>query len=215
MKKTGIYKITSPSGKIYIGQSVDIQRRFKTYLRGKTNSQVRLHNSFKKYGIENHQFDIIEYCSEEELNCSERFWQDEFDVSSENGLNCSLQNCGEKRYKHSEETIKRISLSRIGSLNPNWGKPMSEEAKEKRRNNPNMKSKKGTKMSEDACEKMRGKREKIARANHPKSKKVVDTSNGNIFGCITDAAEYINMDRRKLSSMLSNSILNTTNLKLL
>ena len=27
----GIYKITSPSGKIYIGQSIDIQKRFKHY----------------------------------------------------------------------------------------------------------------------------------------------------------------------------------------
>ena len=27
----GIYKITSPSNKIYIGQSLDIDRRFKTY----------------------------------------------------------------------------------------------------------------------------------------------------------------------------------------
>ncbi len=33
MKVVGIYKITSPSGKVYIGQSVDIEKRFKTYLR--------------------------------------------------------------------------------------------------------------------------------------------------------------------------------------
>jgi hypothetical protein len=30
-KICGIYKITSPSGKVYIGQSVDIKRRFTTY----------------------------------------------------------------------------------------------------------------------------------------------------------------------------------------
>ena len=27
----GIYKITSPSGKVYIGQSIDIERRWKKY----------------------------------------------------------------------------------------------------------------------------------------------------------------------------------------
>ncbi len=29
----GIYKITNPEGKIYIGQSIDIDRRFKEYKR--------------------------------------------------------------------------------------------------------------------------------------------------------------------------------------
>jgi predicted GIY-YIG superfamily endonuclease len=29
MPKTGIYKITSPSGKIYIGQSIDIEKRWE------------------------------------------------------------------------------------------------------------------------------------------------------------------------------------------
>ena len=29
--KIGIYKITSPSNKIYIGQSINIERRFKEY----------------------------------------------------------------------------------------------------------------------------------------------------------------------------------------
>lgn len=30
-KNCGIYKITSPSGKIYIGQSIDIKRRWLDY----------------------------------------------------------------------------------------------------------------------------------------------------------------------------------------
>lgn len=79
---TGIYKITSPTGKIYIGQSVNLKRRFRDYkkLTNKIKNQRKLYRSFLKHGVENHQFDIIEYCSEEELNCSERFWQDEFDV---------------------------------------------------------------------------------------------------------------------------------------
>lgn len=54
---TGIYKITSPSGKIYIGQSWDIQRRWKFHKRGK--EKTYLQNSFNKYGYENHKFEII------------------------------------------------------------------------------------------------------------------------------------------------------------
>lgn len=56
---TGIYKITSPSGKIYIGQSVNIKRRFSehNYLKDKRASP--LYSSFIKYGIEAHKFEVI------------------------------------------------------------------------------------------------------------------------------------------------------------
>ena len=113
-KNCGIYKITSPSGRIYIGQSINLEKRFKTYRNGHCKKQPRLINSFKKYGVENHQFDIIEYCAEEQLNCSERFWQDEFDVLN-GGLNCILQECGQTRKIYSEE-LKKLKSEKT-SLN--------------------------------------------------------------------------------------------------
>ena len=57
---TGIYKITSPTGRVYIGQSVDIEQRFKDYNRRPATRQVRLNKSFIKHGIENHLFEVIE-----------------------------------------------------------------------------------------------------------------------------------------------------------
>ena len=108
-KNCGIYKITSPVGKVYIGQSSDIKNRFKVYQRLSCKQQVKLYNSLKKYGVENHQFDIIEYCSEEDLNCSERFWQDEFGGLCKNTLNCLLQECGEERRTHGEESRRKMS----------------------------------------------------------------------------------------------------------
>lgn len=141
-KNTGIYKITSPTGKVYIGQAVDIERRFKEYykLLDKIKTQTRLYKSLLKYGFEAHQCDVIEYCSEDELNCSERFWQDEFDVIGENGLNCILQECGEKRRGLSEETKRKLSEAGknrageshhmygiLGENNPNFGSKRTEE----------------------------------------------------------------------------------------
>jgi len=110
----GIYKITSPSGRIYIGQSSNLKYRLRDYykLRSKSKKQIILYNSFLKYGVENHQFDIIEYCSIDELNCSERFWQDEFDVLN-GGLNCILTSCEDKKAQMSEETKKKISIAII------------------------------------------------------------------------------------------------------
>jgi group I intron endonuclease len=59
----GIYKITSPNKKIYIGQSINIEKRFKWYLRlYGPNIQPKIYNSLKKYGPENHIFEVIEEC---------------------------------------------------------------------------------------------------------------------------------------------------------
>ena len=60
----GIYKITSPSGRIYIGQSKDLNRRERDYQKyiKDSNSQVKLLASINKYNWENHIFEIIEEC---------------------------------------------------------------------------------------------------------------------------------------------------------
>ena len=56
----GIYKITSPSNKIYIGQSLNIEKRFYDYKKlFNCKGQHYLYRSFLKYGIENHTFEVI------------------------------------------------------------------------------------------------------------------------------------------------------------
>ena len=127
-KNCGIYKITSPAGRIYIGQSANLKKRFRTYSyeHQSIKRQIILHRSFLKYGVENHQFDIIEYCSENELNCSERFWQDEFDVLK-GGLNCILQNCGVERKVYSQATKDKIGLANRGENSALFGKKQSKE----------------------------------------------------------------------------------------
>ena len=87
---TGIYKITNPAGKIYIGQSINIQRRFKSYFNLNCKKQIKLFNSLKKYGVENHIFETVCICTKEELNDKERHYQDLYLVISGNGLNCIL-----------------------------------------------------------------------------------------------------------------------------
>ena len=42
----GIYKITSPKGRIYIGQAVDLKRRFKEY--EKFNDRIKTNKSNEK-----------------------------------------------------------------------------------------------------------------------------------------------------------------------
>jgi group I intron endonuclease len=59
---TGIYKITSPSGKVYIGKSKNILSRYYKYFHLRCEGQRKIYGSLKKYGPENHIFDIIEEC---------------------------------------------------------------------------------------------------------------------------------------------------------
>jgi group I intron endonuclease len=111
--KIGIYKITSPSNKIYVGQSVNIDKRFKNYFTDKTKyiNQKKLFNSINKYGIKNHIFEIIELCKIEELNNKERYYQEFFNCVGLNGLNCKFTNTNDKSGRLSEETKLKIGNS--------------------------------------------------------------------------------------------------------
>lgn len=53
-----IYKITSPSGKVYIGQSKDLKKRFRSYKNCKPSQKV-IKRSISKYGYENHIFEVL------------------------------------------------------------------------------------------------------------------------------------------------------------
>ena len=118
----GIYKITSPTKKVYIGQSTDIEKRFTDYKWLQCKNQPRLYRSLKKHGVDNHKFEIICKCSIEELNEMERFYQDAFCATNENGLNCVLTKTNERRREVSDETRAKL---RKASSN------ISEETREK------------------------------------------------------------------------------------
>lgn len=142
-KICGIYKITSPKGRIYIGQSVNIFYRFYSYKKLNCKEQYRLYNSLKKHGVENHKFEIIEECSKENLDEREIYYIKLFDCfDTEHGLN--LRNGGRKKgIMVSEETKLRSSNSLkkayeegrrerpIGKKNGRYGKGMSNETKKK------------------------------------------------------------------------------------
>lgn len=107
----GIYKITSPSGKIYIGQAFNIQKRIKRYSKLNCKGQPRLYNSFLKHGVDQHTFEIIEECIFDQLNIRERHWQDFYDVTSDCGLNCNLTATNICKKVYSEETRLKMSKS--------------------------------------------------------------------------------------------------------
>ena len=119
----GIYKITSPSGKIYIGQSVNILSRINKYKNAKCITQPIILKSILKYGWENHVFEIVCECKKEELNEKERYYQEIFECIGKNGLNCMLTNTRTKSGKARQETIDKLT-----------GRKLPESTREKMRN---------------------------------------------------------------------------------
>ena len=108
----GIYKITSPSGKIYIGQSINVERRFNEYRRLQCKSQRKLYNSIVKYGWDSHEKHILEEVKNDfELIIRENYWKDYYNVLQIPSLCLRKDGFGGK---DSEETKKRKSESLKG-----------------------------------------------------------------------------------------------------
>lgn len=125
--KIGIYKITSPTGRIYIGQATDIDERWSDYMKlANCKQQPRLWNSLNKYTPEKHIYEVIHECTSDELNEMERYYQDLFSVTGKNGLNCILTSASDRKGEHSEETKKKIGKSlkglMVGEKNPMFGR---------------------------------------------------------------------------------------------
>jgi group I intron endonuclease len=55
----GIYKITSPSGRVYIGQSRNINNRISSYRNIRCNKQPKLLASLQKHGWQTHKFEVV------------------------------------------------------------------------------------------------------------------------------------------------------------
>lgn len=88
----GIYKIQNKlNGKCYIGQSVDIHRRWNDHKSAAFNQNAdcyhqHLYRAMRKYGINQFDFSILEECSRDELDTKEKYYIHQFD-SFYNGYN--------------------------------------------------------------------------------------------------------------------------------
>jgi hypothetical protein len=79
LKLSGVYcLINSLNNKTYVGSSVDLGRRFNDYF-NKSNlirDKRMIHSALLKYGHENFQVCILEYCSQGELIKREQYYMD-------------------------------------------------------------------------------------------------------------------------------------------
>ena len=93
--KCGIYKITNKlNNKVYIGCSKNIQHRWiahksESVLENNPQYNYSIHKAFRKYGIDNFSFEIIELTEEKNLFDKEKYWIKFYD-SYNNGYNETL-----------------------------------------------------------------------------------------------------------------------------
>ncbi len=186
----GIYKITSPSDKVYIGQSIRLEQRIIEYKKQKNcNCQPKLFNSFLKYGIENHKIEIIEECNIDLLNTRERYWQDYYDVLKK-GLNCLLTKTDVLPRVVSEEIKKKLSKAKKGI------KQNTEHI------NKRVISKKGYIHTFETKNKIALKHNKI----------LLDLTTGIFYDSILIASKTFNINTSTLQAMLAGRFKNKTNL---
>ena len=127
----GIYKITNPNNEIYVGQSTNIENRWnKDYKTLRCKTQPKLYNSLKKYGPENHKFEIVEECVIEQLLMRETYYKNLYKVLEVPSLCCRTDG----RFGHmSQETKDKIKLWNINvGASEDARKKMSSAASYKR-----------------------------------------------------------------------------------
>jgi group I intron endonuclease len=110
-KISGIYKIVNPKGSVYVGQSINVLSRWRDYRSVNCKDQCKLYNSLKKYGVDNHIFELIEECKESELNDREVYWGIYYNVLTKENLNISI---GNQHRLYNEEFGKKISSRQKG-----------------------------------------------------------------------------------------------------
>ena len=156
MRNSYIYKITNPIGQVYIGQTVNLQKRIKSYKHKACKRQKLIYNSLVKYGWENHCLTILynDICTKEELNDIEivfislnlSYWYDNIEY----GLNLTKGGGSFYGYKHTAEDRLKMSITQTG-------RKVSKETCEKM-----SKSKMGHKRSLESIRKTQ-----IGRKNNP------------------------------------------------
>jgi len=112
--KIGVYKITNPKNKVYIGSSKDIDKRFNSYKKLKCKSQTRIYASLLKYGVESHNFSILIECNIDELFEYEHLYSLHYNSLGVNGLNCEIPNFKDIKGEFSQETKNRMRDAKLG-----------------------------------------------------------------------------------------------------
>lgn len=137
MDQGEIYCVTSPSGKKYIGQCVQVlsngklwgfQSRWKQHISDAKNGKDYcrlLNNAIRKYSSSTFEIDLVKVCNIDELDYYENCFIELFNTMTPNGYNLVS---GRSHSRQSEETKERRRASMIGK---NFGKVLPKRERKR------------------------------------------------------------------------------------
>ena len=238
----GVYKITSPSGRIYVGSSLNIEYRFKQYKRLNCKAQPRLYRSIMKYGWEAHTFEIIAITPPEKRFKWEHILGMYYNVLGESGLTCQLPGYDDVPKRLSEECKNKIAMFQRGkpktpeaiekTRQANLGRKASEKtrqlqskAKKGKKQNPeavlarNLKNT-GRKRTTEQKLKMSNsitglKQTEEHKENRAKTRRkpIIDLNTGIIYSCVKELVEYFDLNIFTLRAKLNGTEKNNTSFR--
>lgn len=134
------------NGKLYVGQTcLSIRKRFTLHKSDKKGFCVKLFRAMNKYGRDKFSIELLATCEDQEIaNYLEISFIQKFDTIA-TGYNIreggskgkpSLEtrkkmSLARKEYRHSQETIDKMSSSQIGDKNHMYGKKHTIDARQK------------------------------------------------------------------------------------
>lgn len=200
--KSGIYIITNLiTGHRYIGQTNDLKRRRWEHFNLNSESNYLLLRAYKKHGLENFSYEILERCPTESLNDRERFWIAELKpeynrtaggegrsapVSEE--VKARLSEAAKRQWAAMSDEQKAL-IRKNNLTGPKIGHPVSKETREKLR-----RANLGKKQSPELIEKRLGHLKEngfYERLHEAHKRKVICKETGEIFDSVKSAmAKY-------------------------
>lgn len=145
----GIYLITNKNTcQMYVGQSINIQKRFGEHRRATSLGHSRIDNAINKYGVENFSFEVIMTIENdtEKLNDAEREWiailntyEDDFHYNLTPGGDfnpmkipeIAAKISGENNPAKLSEVRAKMSAALSGENHPMYGKKHTQETRKK------------------------------------------------------------------------------------
>lgn len=112
----GIYKITHPSGLVYVGQSLDIGRRWSEHKKYTKAPRQKVSRAMRDLGLDTFEFAVIEECPADQLDERELYWMRELGaLDPVTGLNVAVDPAApSKGRKVSTETRAKLSAALKG-----------------------------------------------------------------------------------------------------
>lgn len=136
-----IYKYTSPSGKVYIGQTINEKGRRYQFKVSKFYGGGKINNARNKYGAENFTYEVLKEIELDDIDKLNDLL-DQYEIeyinfydSYKNGYNSTEGGGGAKGCIRSEETKAKLSLVKQKENNPFYGLKHSDETKKKMSDN--------------------------------------------------------------------------------